>query len=106
MPDAALNLVESYRVRTACQPLRIAAIKKSASKIRLTFIDPVAQDREPEFREAMGKTDTVRNVMRDSFDQLVLTMDSELDSHAAMVELRKLLETLGASKQEAVEATG
>jgi len=106
MPDAALNLVESYRVRTACQPLRIAAIKKSANKIRLTFIDPVAQDREPEFREAIGKIETVKSILRDSFDQLVLTMDSELDSQAAMVELRKLLEGLGESKQEAIEATG
>jgi transcription-repair coupling factor (superfamily II helicase) len=84
MPEPAVNLLASYRIRVACQPLRIGAVKKSMQKARVTFIQPVARDYEATFREAIKKVPGIISVLADTFDQLVFTLKPEITPPQAM----------------------
>lgn len=74
LPEAAQTLLDTYRLRLTCQLLRIAGVRKSQNKVRLTFIQPVASEKEPAFRAAARKNDAVQNPAADTTDQLVLTL--------------------------------
>lgn len=96
LPGPARNLVESYRLRIACQPHRIAALKKSSNKLRVTFIDAAAIEREKEIRQAVEKRDAFASVRADSFDQIVFTLNETMEPGEAIIQTTELLKNLSA----------
>ncbi len=100
IPEPAANLIASYRLRIACQPLGIAGIKKSARKIRLTFIQAAAQFIVENFRAAIRGSDDVLAAHADGIDQVVLTLAPEVTDAFGL--LQGLLEKIGAEVSEEV----
>ncbi len=77
LPIEARRFIDSYRVRIACQPLRIAGVKKSAAKVRLTFIGSTPDTAAALIRDAGLKTGAVLSAHADGLDGVVLAMKEE-----------------------------
>ncbi len=106
MPDEAKTFVDSYRLRIACQPLRIAGVKKSLDKLALTLIEPIQPDNERHWREAVEKSPHFMGLRADSFDKLVLTIKpdvTQLEVIGKLVEFLQLItaKTIPAEKETA-----
>lgn len=85
LPPAVVSMIQSYRLRLACQKPRIAAVRKSATKIRFTFIDPKAVDLERLWRDSMRDFEEIVSLRADSFDQIVVTVKESLSPGKALV---------------------
>lgn len=94
LPEAAAALLESYRIRLACVPLRIAGLKRAGNRLRFTFIEPIAAKTLPTFARAQKATDGVLAVAQDTFDQTVATIQGDLSPLAAFAIARAFLDRL------------
>ncbi len=91
LPVEAQQLAESYRLRIACQGPRVGAVKKSLQKVRLTLIEPKAQEQADAWRAAAAETAGVATAVADTFDQVVLTLDSGVTPGEAYPAVTALL---------------
>ncbi len=105
LPGPAENLIASYRLRVACQPLGIAGVKKSGRKVRLTFIQAQAQGVEEMFRSVPADAEPIAAVRADGIDQLVITLSPEAaEEERAFAILSDFLERAATRVPEGAKA--
>jgi len=102
LPDAAVVLIESFRLRLACQPLRIAGVKKSQTKVRITFVQPVARDMEPHFRAAIKEAGAgnIISVSADALDQLVITLSEKVAAAGSLPFMKEYLKLVQSVREK------
>ncbi len=78
------NFIETYRIRIACQDLRIAAVKKSQNTLTLTMIEPKADDLVIICKKLVQQDPRWKLAKTTTFDTIVLHMDSEMTPDGAL----------------------
>lgn len=97
IPAPAQTFTDTNRLRLACQPHRIAGVRKAATKIRLTFIDPEARERLAEYQKHLKEFPEFIAMIADGFDQAVITTKADLAPERALEVLRAYLKATAAA---------
>lgn len=98
-PESVLTLLATTRIRLACRPLKIGAVKQTQSIVRLTFFAPEAESWIPDCQGAMKQIGAVTNVRTEGRETLVLMMKPKagLELIVALNEFLRKIHAISAS---------
>ncbi|MCC5875958.1 MAG: transcription-repair coupling factor [Candidatus Sumerlaeia bacterium] len=100
LPQSAKTFIDTNRLRLACQPHRIAGVRKSGTLIRLTFIDTDFRGRLPNLEASTKEFGEFTTLRPDGYDQAVLNCKPDLDAAHVLEVMRRYLDHAAAKAKK------